>query len=52
MYGGYYGGWAPEDYITPDIPLIVYESKAGKDYMDIKGWAENKNQMLLGEMSC
>ena len=42
MYGGYYGGWAPEDYITNDIPLTVYESKAGKPYMNLKGWAEDK----------
>ena len=42
MYGGYDGGWVPSDYLTEDIPLTVYESKAGKPYMDIKGWAERK----------
>ena len=42
MYGGYYGGWEPSTYITKEIPLTVYESKAGKPYMDIKGWAERK----------
>ena len=42
MYGGYYGGWVPSTYITNDIPLTVYESKAGKPYMDLKGWAEDK----------
>ena len=42
MYGGYYGGWEPVTYITNDIPLTVYESKAGKPYMNIKGWAEDK----------
>ena len=42
MYGGYYGGWEPSTYITKDIPLTVYESKAGKPYMNIKGWAEDK----------
>ena len=42
MYGGYYGGWEPSEYITEDIPLTVYESKAGKPYMNIKGWAEDK----------
>ena len=47
MYGGYYGGWEPSEYITEDIPLTVYESKAGKPYMDIKGWAENKEADLL-----
>ena len=30
MYGGYYGGWVPSEYITKDISLTVYESKAGK----------------------
>ena len=42
MYGGYYGGWEPSEYITEDIPLTVYESKAGKPYMNLKGWAEDK----------
>ena len=42
MYGGYYGGWVPSTYITEDIPLTVYESKAGEPCMNIKGWAENK----------
>ena len=28
--------------ITNDIPLTVYESKAGKPYMNLKGWAERK----------
>ena len=42
MYCGYDGGWLPKDYITEDIPLDVYESKAGRPYMDIKGWAEQK----------
>ena len=42
MYGGYYGGWEPKTYITQDIPLDIYESKNGKPYMDIKGWAEWK----------
>ena len=42
MYGGYYGGWEPSEYITEDIPLTVYESKAGKPYMKIKAWAEDK----------
>ena len=42
MYGGYYSGWVPKEYITEDIPLTVYESKAGKPYMNLKGWAENK----------
>ena len=42
MYGGYYGGWEPKTYITNDIPLTVYESKAGKPYMNLKGWAEDK----------
>ena len=42
MYGGYYGGWVPSTYITNDIPLTVYESKAGKPYMNLKGWAESK----------
>ena len=23
MYGGYYGGWVPEDYITEDIPIQI-----------------------------
>ena len=41
MYG-YNGGWVPSTYITQYIPLTVYESKAGKPYMDIKGWAERK----------
>ena len=27
---------------TKDIPLTVYESKAGKPYMNLKGWAESK----------
>ena len=43
MYGGYKGGcWEPSAYLTADIPLTDYESKAGKPYMDIKGWAEDK----------
>ena len=42
MYGGYEGGWLPSAYLTADIPLIVYESKAGKPYMNLKGWAEDK----------
>ena len=42
MYGGYYGGWVPSEYITNDTPLTVYESKAGKPYMNLKGWAEDK----------
>ena len=29
-------------YITKGIPLDVYESKAGKPYMNLKGWAERK----------
>ena len=29
MYGGYSGGWLPEEYLTSDLPLTVYESKAG-----------------------
>ena len=29
-------------YLTADIPLTVYESKAGKPYMNLKGWAESK----------
>ena len=29
-------------YLTADIPLTVYESKAGKPYMNLKGWAEQK----------
>ena len=45
MYG-YYGGWEPSEYITEDIPLTVYESKAGKPYMDLKGWAESKKPDL------
>ena len=32
----------PRTYITEDIPLTVYESKAGKPYMNLKGWAEWK----------
>ena len=44
MYGGYYGGWVPAEYITEDIPLTVYESKAGKPYMNLKGWAEDKEK--------
>ena len=42
MYGGYYGGWIPSTYLTDEIHLAVYESKAGKPYMNIKGWAKNK----------
>ena len=42
MYGGYYGGWLLETYLTQRSPLDVYESKAGKPYMNIKGWAESK----------
>ena len=34
----------PQNYITEDIPLTVYESKAGKPYMNIKGWAEDKEK--------
>ena len=44
MYGGYYGGCVPSEYITEDIPLTVYESKAGKHYMNIKGWVEDKEK--------
>ena len=51
MYGGYYGGWLPGTYLTEEIPLDVYESKAGRPYMDIKGWAERKNQIKQKEMS-
>ena len=42
MFGGYYGGWLPETYITNKIPLDIYESKNGKPYMNLKGWAERK----------
>ena len=44
MYGGYYSGWVPATYLTGEIPLDVYESKAGKPYMNIKGWAEDKEE--------
>ena len=27
MYGGYYGGWLPKDYLTQEIPLDVYENR-------------------------
>ena len=40
MYGDYYGGWVPSTYRW--IPFDVYESKAGKPYMNLKGWAEDK----------
>ena len=52
MYGGYYSGWVPATYLTGEIPLDVYESKAGKPYMNIKGWAEDKEEEQRGEMSC
>ena len=42
MYGGYYGGWIPSTYLTKEIPLDVYESKAGRPYMDIGNWAKEK----------
>ena len=31
-------------YITDEIPLDVYENKNHRPYMDIKGWAEQKEQ--------
>ena len=42
MYGGYYDGWIPSTYLTQEIPLDVYESKAGRPYMDIENWAKTK----------
>ena len=42
MYGGYEGGWLSKDLYYKGYSLDMYESKAGKPYMDIKGWAENK----------
>ena len=42
MYGGYIGGWLPGTYLTGEIPLDVYESKAGRPYMDIGNWAKEK----------
>ena len=44
MYGGYYGGWISSTYLTGEIPLDIYESKAGRPYMNIKGWAEEKEK--------
>lgn len=51
--GGYEGGWAPEQYFTSDIPTRTYQNKNGKNYMDIRAWAEgretneaNRNKML------
>ena len=32
----------PQNYITKDISLTVYESKAGRPYMDIDNWAKTK----------
>ena len=51
MYGGYYGGWVPSTYITNDIPLTVYESKAGKPYMDSRDGQRIKKQIHVQEMS-
>ena len=42
MYGGYYGGWNPSDYLTAEIPLDIYENKNHRPYMDIKDWAKEK----------
>ena len=42
MYGGYEGGWVPSTYLTKEIPLDIYESKAGRPYMDIGNWAKEK----------
>ena len=44
MYGGYSGGWLPAIYIIKEIPLDVHASKAGKPYMNIKGWTEDKEK--------
>ena len=52
MYGGYYGGWEPKEYITQDIPLTVYESKAGKPYMNLKGGQKIKKKIQEHEMRC
>ena len=49
MYG-YYGGWIPSEYITKEIPLTVYESKAGKPYMNLKGGQRIKKKTKLKEM--
>ena len=39
----YYGGWHPADYITGDVPIKnAYKRKNGKEYMDIKEWADGK----------
>ena len=52
MYGGYYGGWVPSTCITNDIHLTVYESKAGKPYMDSRDGLKTKKQIQQQEMSC
>ena len=52
MFGGYEGGWAPQTYITDDIPLQTYHNKNGKPYMDIRGWAAKERKILKQEMSC
>ena len=42
MYGGYEGGWLSKDLYYKGYSLDMYESKNGKPYMDLKGWAERK----------
>ena len=44
MFGGYEGGWAPQEYFTSDIPTETYQNKSGKPYMDIRAWAERREQ--------
>ena len=44
-YGGYEGGWAPENYLTganADFPMTRYQNKSGHDYLDFKQWALEK----------
>ena len=42
MYGSYNEGQLSKDLYYKGYSLDVYESKAGKPYMNIKGWAEDK----------
>ena len=52
MYGGYYGGWIPSTYLTGEIPLDVYKSKAGKPYMNSRVGLKTKKKTQLQEMFC
>ena len=46
--GGYEGGWNPGDYLQgdaiKDIPPTTYHTKAGHPYLDIRAWAEARDQ--------